>query len=120
MGLSQLPLLLGYACDGSLRMESNHHGRAYETRLLQGTQRLRRETITPRRPRRDSLSNWTQSGESRCSRSEAARNSEPARRIAPFLTVPSFSFSVARPLAGAVRLPGIEPGSRTWQLAFCH
>src|SRR5690242_12180225 len=34
LGLGQLPLLLGYACVvESLRVELNHRGRAYETRL---------------------------------------------------------------------------------------
>jgi hypothetical protein len=43
--LKQLPLLVGLRLRESLRMESNHRGLAYETSLLQGTQRLRRHDL---------------------------------------------------------------------------
>src|SRR5262245_34585240 len=58
-------------------MESNHRGRAYETRLLPGTQRLRRHDLHVR----------------------------PSAHEADELLL----------LHSAVRLPGIEPESRTWQ-----
>ena len=98
LGLKQLPLLLGYAYQVTSRCgwnrttkvrlmrpasskERSGCGGASCTRDLRRMKPMSYCCSTPRRPRRDSFSNWTQSSESHGAREASSpKGSEPARR----------------------------------------